>query len=87
MSNDSVLIGGVYPKDRKQNSPDWKIGECNINIQQFREFIQAWIAANPEKEWLNMEFLISKNGKPYAKENTWEPESKQQAPAQADPGF
>jgi len=87
MNNDTVLIGGVYPKERKPNAPDWKIGECNINIAQFREFIQAWLRENPDAEWLNMEFLISKAGKPYAKENTWEPEQKQQAPVQADPGF
>ena len=44
-------------------------------------------AINPDKECLNMEFLISKAGKPYARENTFEPKQKQQAPVQADPGF
>lgn len=87
MSNDGSLIGGVYPKERNPNAPDWKIIECNINLPQFSEFVRAWKAINPDKEWLNMEFLISKSGKPYAKENTFEPKQKQQASIQADPGF
>ena len=87
MSSDGSLIGGVYPKERNPNAPDWKIGNCNINIPQFREFIKAWLELNPDTDWLNMEFLISKGGKPYAKENTYEPNQKEQAPVKANPGF
>ena len=67
MSDDLGLIGGVYPKERNANAPDWVITNCNINIPQFREYVTKWQEQNPNEQWLNMELLISKGGKPYAK--------------------
>lgn len=70
---DSELIGGLYIKQKPENAPDFVIGKASINIKQFREWMQAHLKANPDKEWINMDMLVAKTGKPYAVLDTWEP--------------
>jgi hypothetical protein len=70
------LIGGFYPKPRNPNAPDFVICKASINIPQFREFMQAFIKDNPGEDWINMDCLLSKAGKGYAKIDDWKPEEK-----------
>ncbi len=74
---DSELIGGLYPKKR-DGQPDFVIGKLSINVPQFREWMQNHMKENPDVTWVNTDMLVSKNGKGYAKLDTWEPESKQE---------
>ena len=74
---DSELIGGLYPKKR-DGQPDFVIGKLSINVAQFRECMAEYLKANQGSEWINMDMLVSKAGKGYAKLDTWEPESKQE---------
>ena len=74
---DSELIGGLYPK-RRDNQPDFVIGKLSINVAQFREWMAEYLKANQESEWINIDMLVSKAGKGYAKLDTWEPENKQE---------
>lgn len=74
---DSELIGGLYPKKR-DGQPDFVIGKLSINVAQFREWMAEYLKANQGAEWINMDMLVSKAGKGYAKLDTWEPESKQE---------
>tara|TARA_R100001591_G_scaffold85062_1_gene91351 strand:- start:245 stop:508 length:264 start_codon:yes stop_codon:yes gene_type:complete len=74
---DSELIGGLYPKKR-DGQPDFVIGKLSINVAQFREWMAEYLKANPGGEWINIDMLVSKAGKGYAKLDTWEPESKEE---------
>jgi hypothetical protein len=71
------LIGGLYPKKR-DNQPDFVIGKLSINVAQFREWMAEYLKANQGSEWINIDMLVSKAGKGYAKLDTWEPENKQE---------
>jgi hypothetical protein len=68
------MIGGFYPKPRNPNAPDWVICKASINVAQFREWMQTHLKANPEEEWINMDLLIAKSGKGYAKIDDWKPD-------------
>lgn len=76
------LIRGLYPKAKSENAPSWKIGNASINIKQFREWMGAYIKENPNEEWVNMEMLVAKSGKGYAKINDYDPEQKVSTPPQ-----
>jgi hypothetical protein len=71
----SDLVNGLYPKKR-DNQPDWVIGKLSINVEQFREWMKAHLAANSGDEWINIDMAVSKQGKGYAKLDTWKPEDK-----------
>ena len=75
----SDMVGGIYPKVKSDRSPDFVICKMSINVAQFREWMQAHMKANPSEEWINMDFLVSRAGKGYAKLDNWKPE---QAPEQ-----
>ena len=77
MSNDMdlELVGGIYPKAKHDNTPDFVLGRLSINVAQFRDWMKAYLTANPGKEWINIDSLMSKGGKPYAKVDNWEPDS------------
>lgn len=70
----SDLIGGLYPKQKSDRAPDYVIGKGSINVQQFREWMQSHLKANPNEEWINFEMLVAKSGKAYAKLDTWKPD-------------
>ena len=63
------LIGGLYPKKR-DGQPDFVIGKLSINVAQFREWMTEYLKANPGGEWINIDMLVSKGGKGYAKLDT-----------------
>lgn len=71
------LVGGLYPKKR-DGQPDFVIGKLSINVAQFREWMQKYMKENANAEWINLDMLVSKAGKGYAKLDTWEPEQKQE---------
>ena len=75
------LIGGLYPKKR-DGQPDFVIGKLSINVAQFREWMAEYLKANQGSEWINIDMLVSKAGKGYAKLDTWEPENKQEDKAE-----
>ena len=72
--NDSMLVGGFYPKARNENAPDWVLGKASFNLKQFSEFVREFKAANPSEDWLNIDMKIGKSGKPYASVDTWKPD-------------
>lgn len=77
----SDLIGGLYPKPKKPNAPDFVIGKLSINVPQFREWMAAHIKANPGDDWINIDMKVSKGGKGYAALDDWKPEQNGSAPA------
>lgn len=84
--SDLDLVGGIYPKAKSDNAPDFVLGKFSINVAQFREWFKAYLAANPGEEWVNIDTLMSKGGKPYARVDNWKPEEAP-APAAAPHGY
>jgi hypothetical protein len=80
------LIGGLYPKKR-DGQPDFVIGKLSINVAQFREWMAEYLKANQGSEWINIDMLVSKAGKGYAKLDTWEPDKKQEPESSEDIPF
>jgi len=70
------MIGGFYPKPRNPNAPDWVICKASVNVAQFREWMQGYLKQNPDSEWINMDLLVAKSGKGYAKIDDWKPEGR-----------
>ena len=69
----SDLVGGLYPKQKHENAPDFVIGKLSINVVQFREWMKAHLSANPGLDWINIDMKISREGKGYAALDTWKP--------------
>lgn len=67
------LIGGIYPKPKHANAPDYVIGKLSINVQQFREWMQGYLKENPDADWINMELKVGRSGRAYAALDTWKP--------------
>jgi len=44
--------------------------------------MKGWIAANPDKEWLNIEMKMSKKGKPYTAVSNYDPKNSVMTPPQ-----
>ena len=83
------LIGGLYPKPRHENAPEFVIGKLSINVAQFREWMKAHLAANPGEEWINVDMKVSRAGKGYCQIDDWKPNQdapkKAAQPARPDP--
>ena len=66
------LVKGLYPRVKHDNAPDWVIAKFNINVPQFKQFIEEWEKANPGVEWMNTEAKVGKNGKASCFEDDWQ---------------
>ena len=75
MNDDLLMVGGFYPKQKREQAPDFVISSLSINVSQFREWMKEFMKEFPDKEWINIENLISKGGKGYSKVDLWEPDS------------
>ena len=83
--SDSELVNGLYPKAKSDRAPDYVIGKVAINLEQFRPWVQQWQRDNPGEQWINVDMLVSKAGKPYAKLDTWKPEPKPDPAPEPEP--
>ena len=85
MTDESMLVKGLYPKERNPNAPDFVLGRASINLVQFAGFMRDYKAANPGEEWVNVDFKLSKAGKGYAVVDTWKPDPDKQASPTSQP--
>jgi hypothetical protein len=84
--SDNELVNGLYPKQKHENAPDFVLGKVSINLEQFMPWLRQWCKDNPGEQWVNIEMLISRGGKPYAKVDSWKPEPRQDSqPEQSEP--
>jgi hypothetical protein len=79
--SEASFADGMIIKARNPNAPDYVIAKVSIKVDEFKETLDA----NNKNGWVNIEMLISKGGKPYAKIDTWEPSSQQQPQQQPAP--
>lgn len=72
MSKEKEYPKGFYYKEPHENAPDFVKGSCSIKVKDFIDYLQSI-----NDEFLNLDFKISKEQKPYAEVNTWKPEKKE----------
>jgi len=66
LDNEGLPEGIIFKK--RDNQPDFVIGSIAIKKADFI----AWLNNQPD-DWVNLQALISKAGKPYLKLDTWKP--------------
>lgn len=67
------LPKGFFFSRAREGAPDFVKGKLGIKVADAIEFLK--INANSEG-FVNMDLLVSKDGKPYLKLNDWKPEAK-----------
>ncbi len=63
------FVKGFFFNLPNENAPDYAKGKISIKKAEFVEYMML-----QEGEWVNIDLLVSREGKPYPKLNTWKPE-------------
>jgi len=70
-SSEKNFANGMIVK-RRQGAPEFVIANIAINVSELTE----WLNTNKdERGWVNLDVKQSQNGKYYAEQNTWKPNS------------
>jgi hypothetical protein len=69
----SELVNGLFYKVKHQNAPDFVLGNLSVKRTDLIEFLKG-----QSEDWINMQILMSKAGKPYIAVDTWKPTPQQQ---------
>jgi len=85
MSDNTPLADGIIFKKPHENAPPYCVGKLSVKIPDFIEFMQT----HNNNDWINLEIMISKAGKPYIKLDTWKPQQQnnQQVYSQPQQGY
>jgi hypothetical protein len=70
-----TLVKGLYFKEKTQNAPDFVIGNLSAKRDDLIAFLREC-----EGEWVNMQILTSKAGKPYIALDNWKPKKYEKYP-------
>ena len=68
MAQDNTFIPGLFFKDKHENAPDFVIAKGSIKVADMAAFL-----SQHSGEWVNFDLKRSRDGKPYAQIDTWEP--------------
>ena len=80
MQNTEKNFANGFILTRRNGAPEFVIGNVAINVAEFSE----WLNANKnERGWINLDLKQSQNGKYYAEQNTWQPNSDSKPVAKA----
>ncbi len=64
----SELVKGLFFKPKKEKQPDFVLGGLSAKREELIEFLKE-----QSDEWVNMQILMSKAGKPYISVDDWKP--------------
>lgn len=70
------LAEGFYFDRPREGAPDFVKGKLSVKAEQAIPFIEA---NKNEKGYINLDLLVSKEGKLYLSLNDWKPEAKKEA--------
>ena len=68
---ETIFVDGLIFHKRKDTDADFVLGRVAIKADELTAFIEKH---KKDDGWLNIDFLKSKEGKPYFKLNTWKPD-------------
>lgn len=69
----SDLPKGFFFDRPREGAPDFVKGKLGIKVDDAVEFLRE---NRNDKGYVNLDLLVSKEGKPYLKLNDWKPENK-----------
>lgn len=72
----SDLVKGLYFKVKHEKAPDFVLGNLSVKKADLIEFLNT-----QNEDWINMQILMSKGGKPYIAVDNWKPANKEQEDA------
>lgn len=72
-NENNPLASGFYFDRPRDGSPDFVKGKISVQIEKAIPFLEKY--AN-EKKYVNLDLLVSKEGKLYLRLNNWKPETK-----------
>ena len=78
---DKKLAAGFYFDRPREGAPDFVKGRLSIKVVDAAIFIQEH---KNEKGYVNLDLLVSKEGKLYLSLNDWKPEKKEDEPIRAE---
>ncbi len=81
MAEEIIFADGMSfqkPDELKFKVPEFVKGKVSIKVDKFIAFLEA----NKNGEWVNLDLLESKKGSWYFKLNTWKPSKKQEGETQ-----
>ena len=61
--SEKVLASGIYFNERNPKAPDWVLGRISVNAGKFIDWLND--QTPNERNYVNMQILMSKAGKPY----------------------
>jgi len=77
---EKIFPDGIICKPKNNGAPDFVLCKMSFNVEQ----AIATLKTHSKKGWVNMDMLMSKEGKPYLEIDTWEPDpTKASAPKAA----
>ncbi len=73
MSQDKIFPDGFLFKRAREGAPEFVKGAISIKCKDFVDFMRKHVS---ETGWINLDLLLSKDGKLYTVLNDWKPEPK-----------
>ena len=67
--SDKIFADGMYFNTKRDNAPDFVLGSSSIKPDQFIEWLKQ--QKTNQNGYVNIDFLMSKGGKPYCQLNTY----------------
>ncbi len=74
MSQDKIFPDGFIFKRAREGAPDFVKGAISIKCKDFVDFMRKHVKADG---WMNLDLLMSKEGKLYTVLNDWKPQQKE----------
>ena len=72
MSEPKVFPSGFILKRPREGAPEFVKGSISIKVQDFKAFLDEHV----NDGWVNLDILLSKEGKLYTALNQWKPAAK-----------
>ena len=68
----STLVDGMFYNEARESAPDFVLGSVSFSKDKFIK----WLSEQEDtKGYVNVDIIMSKAGKPYAKLNTFKPKA------------
>ncbi len=69
MAEEKKIFANGFSFKRNENAPDFVIGKQSIKVDEAVAFLQA----NQNNGWVNLEIKLGQSGKYYIELDTWKP--------------
>lgn len=87
MSQNEKIFADGFNFNRRENAPEWVVGEVSILVDEAIKTIKSHAKKNKDGQlWLNLKVNISQKGNPYMEVDTFVPDSSKRKTTKVDDG-